>query len=85
MAFESIFQLLDLNIRALVFELLMTIMCVTTPMMIIMKSEKLRAYSLRLKKDMFENAFIMNIFLTPALLSICINSSLYAIYWCLDV
>ena len=85
MTFEGIFQLLDLNDRWLVFELLMTITCITIPMMVILKSEKLRTYSVRFQKDMFENVFIMNIIVTPALLSICINCSLYAIYWFLDI
>ena len=83
--FELSAQLLYPDTRWTVFQILISILGVTTPIIGILRSEKLSTYSVKFLKERFEDAFIFSIFSVPMLLSFCMYCSLNFVYWIYDV
>ena len=83
--FELSAQLLYPDTRWTVFQILISILGVTTPIIGILRSEKLSTYSVKFLKERYEDAFIFSIFSMPLLLSFCMYCSLNFMYWIYDV
>ena len=83
--FELTFKLLDSNSRWIVFQILMSIMGLSTPVIAILRSDKLLSYSNRYIRDMYYNAYLYYMYAIPLLLSIFMYLSLYVVYQFLGV
>ena len=83
--FELSAQLLHPDTRWTIFQILISILGLTTPIIGIMRSEKLATYSFKFLKERYEDAFIFSIFSVPILLSLCMYCSLSFLYWIYDV
>ena len=60
--FEVSVQLLNPNTRWTVIQTLATFLSVTTPLAVILRSEKLSTYSTKYVKEKYEDAFILSIY-----------------------
>ena len=78
--FELTFKLLDSNTRWVVFQILMSIMGLSTPVIAILRSDKLFSYSIRYIRDSYYNAYLYYMYIVPMLLSIFMYLSLYVVY-----
>ena len=58
---------------------------VLTPAFIILISNPLKSYTLKLIKYTYDEAFLLSIYLTPAFLMLIINTTLYMVYTYLDM
>ena len=83
--FEMIFKLLDSNARWIVFQILMSIMGLSTPVIAILRSDKLLSYSIRYIRDVYYNAYLYYMYAIPLLLSIFMYLSLYVVYQSLGI
>ena len=83
--FEITFKLLDSNTRWIVFQILMSIMGLSTPVIAIVRSDKLLSYSIRYIKDMYYNAYLYYMYAIPLFLSIFMYLSLYLVYQFLSI
>ena len=83
--FELSAQLLYPDTRWTVFQILMSILGVTTPIIGIVRSEKLSTYSFKFLKERYEDTFAFSIFSVPMLLTFCMYCSLHLMYWIFDV
>ena len=83
--FEVSVQLLNPDTRWIVIQILATFLSVTTPLAVILRSEKLSAYSVKYIKEKYEEAFILSIFVVPVILSLCMYCFLYILYWILNI
>ena len=79
-SFEITFQFLDSDTRWLVFELLMSVLGISTPATAIFRSEKVKSYALKFLKEKYESAFLMNMYYIPTSVTILIYGSLSFIY-----
>ena len=83
--FEVSVQLLNPNTRWTVIQTLATFLSVTTPLAVILKSEKLSTYSTKFVKEKYEDAFILSIYVVPVILSFGMYCFLYVLYWILNI
>ena len=83
--FELSFQLLYPETRWTVFQILVSLLAVTTPLAVILTSEKLSTYSIKFLKEKYEDAFLLSIFIVPVILSVCMYFSLHLLYWILNI
>ena len=83
--FELMAQLLNADVRITVFQLLISILGVTTPLAIILRSDKLSTYASRFIKDKYDDAFIRSIFVVPVFLSFFMYLCLYSVYCIFNV
>ena len=83
--FELTVQMLSPDTRWVVFELLLSILAITTPSIVILRSEKLSTYFLKFLKERYDDLFIRSILVTPLFLSFIMFCSLYVVYWILGI
>ena len=83
--FEVSVQLLNPHTRWAVIQTLATFLSVTTPLAVILRSEKLSTYSTKYVKEKYEDAYILSIYVVPVMLSFCMYSFLYVLYWILNI
>ena len=66
-------------------KILVSLFAVTTPLAVILTSEKLSTYSIKFLKEKYEDAFLLSIFVVPVMLSVCMYFSLHFLYWILNI
>jgi hypothetical protein len=69
----------------LVFPLVLSIVFTITPALVIYREDQLKSYATRLLKNKMEEAFLLSIYVTPAMVTVIMNFTLYIIYELLDV
>ena len=62
--FELSFQLLNPDTRWTMIQILVSLLAVTTPLAVIVTSEKLSTYSIKFLKEKYEDAFILSIYIS---------------------
>jgi len=70
-------NLLGLRNRWMLLQLLISLTQVITPAMVIFNDENLKSHSIKVVKEKLEDAFFLNIYLTPTILALIIYSTLY--------
>ena len=83
--FELSFQLLNPDTRWTMIQILVSLLAVTTPLAVIVTSEKLSTYSIKFLKEKYEDAFILSIYIVPVMLSFCMYCSLHVLYGILNI
>ena len=83
--FELSFQLLNPDTRWTIIQILVSLLAVTTPLAVILTSEKLSTFSIKFLKEKYEDAFILSIYIVPVMLSFCMYCSLHVLYWILNI
>ena len=83
--FEVTFKFLDSNTRWTVFQLLISVVGLTTPLVAIVRSKKLSSYSIKYLKEKYDNAYLYYIYVIPILLAMLMYLSLIVLYSFIDV
>lgn len=83
--FEITFKFLDSNTRWMVFQLLISVLGLTTPLIAIVRSKKLSSYSIKYLKEKYDNAYLYYMYVIPFLLATFMYLSLMTLYSFVDV
>ena len=65
--------------------LILSIVTIITPAWLIYREEKVKSYASRILKNKMEEAFLLSIYITPAMVTIIMYGTLYIIYELLDM
>ena len=83
--FEITFKFLDSNPRWMVFQLLISVVGLTTPLIAIVRSKKLSSYSIKYLKEIYDNAYLYYIYVIPFLLATFMYLSLIGLYSFIEI
>ena len=83
--FSSMFDLLSETNHWKLFRLNAIILQIATPAIIILRNEQLKTYFYNFIKNKFDEMFIMQIYFTPIILSVCMYCTLHLIYVQFDI
>ena len=83
--FFSIFFYFKFTTRLDLYQGATSVMFLVVPVLFIVNARELKYYATRILKEGFYEAFLLNIYLTPALLMILINSTLCIFYQIFDL
>ena len=75
--FVDSFHIYDKRTRIKIYQIFLSLIKIFAPYVLINKSEQLKRHSIRYLKNLYDDIFMMNIYLIPIFLSIVMYSSLY--------
>ena len=83
--FENVHQMFGLVHSWQIIFLIISIVTTITPALLIYREDKVKSYASRILKNKMEEAFLLSIYITPAMVTIIMYGTLYIIYELLDM
>ena len=74
------FPFAELKDVRIILEMIHSLMLIVVPVLLIFRSDQLKSHSIRFLKNIFDNAFLLSIYLVPSCLFISINAVILIVF-----